>query len=30
MALICPATRPEQVDLHAEVFDAALAALLGG
>jgi glutamate-1-semialdehyde 2,1-aminomutase len=29
MALMCPATRPEQVDLHTEVFDAALAALFG-
>lgn len=27
MALFCPATRPEQVDLHSEAFDAALAAL---
>jgi glutamate-1-semialdehyde 2,1-aminomutase len=27
MALMCPATRPEQVDLHTEVFDAALGAL---
>ena len=27
MALICPATTPEQVDLHSEVFDGALAAL---
>jgi glutamate-1-semialdehyde 2,1-aminomutase len=27
MALFCPATRPEQVDLHSEVFDAALADL---
>jgi glutamate-1-semialdehyde 2,1-aminomutase len=30
MALICPATRPEQVDRHTEVFDAALGELLGG
>ncbi|HEX8752994.1 MAG TPA: aspartate aminotransferase family protein [Solirubrobacterales bacterium] len=29
MALFCPATRPEQVDLHSEVFDAALAELFG-
>jgi glutamate-1-semialdehyde 2,1-aminomutase len=27
MALFCPATRPEQVDRHAEVFEAALAEL---
>lgn len=27
MALMCPATRPEQVDLHTEVFDAALGEL---
>ena len=30
MALICPATRTEQVDLHTEVFDAALGRLFGG
>jgi glutamate-1-semialdehyde 2,1-aminomutase len=27
MALICPATTPEQVDLHSELFDGALAEL---
>jgi glutamate-1-semialdehyde 2,1-aminomutase len=27
MALVCPATRPEQVDRHTEVFDAALGEL---
>jgi glutamate-1-semialdehyde 2,1-aminomutase len=29
MALICPATTPEQVDSHTEVFDAALGELFG-
>ena len=29
MALFCPASRPAQVDLHSEVFDAALAELFG-
>ena len=29
MALMCPATRPEQVDRHTEVFDAALGGLFG-
>jgi glutamate-1-semialdehyde 2,1-aminomutase len=29
MALMCPATTPEQVDLHTEVFDAALGELFG-
>ncbi len=30
MALMCPATEPEQIDLHTEVFDAALAELFEG
>jgi glutamate-1-semialdehyde 2,1-aminomutase len=29
MALICPATRPEQIDSHTAVFDAALGELFG-
>jgi hypothetical protein len=27
MALVCPATRADQVDLHTEVFDGALGVL---
>jgi glutamate-1-semialdehyde 2,1-aminomutase len=29
MALVCPATEPEQIDRHTEVFEAALAELFG-